>query len=92
MQIKKYKIGLGYFDNVYLRFTPGRLYFGTEGPMHYFSSQRVAEDWIDEIAKIHGTEWKSRMFVCEVVEYLMTDVDVCFVDGIFKGWKDCVYE
>lgn len=92
MEVKKYQINLGNFDGVYLRFEPGKLYFGDTGRMHYFASKRCAQGWIDSISKIYGSQWKSRMYVEEVTEYLMEYVDLCDIQDIFKGWEDCSYD
>lgn len=93
MEIKKYKIGLGNMDGVYLRCSDqGKLYFSDTGRMHYFAYRGVAENWINKISMKFGEKWKSRMHVYETIEYLMKDVDLCGIDGIFKGWEDCIYE
>lgn len=93
IEIKKYKIGLGNMDGVYLRYSDqGKLCFSDTGRMHYFAYCEMAEDWINEISIKFGEKWKSRMYVYETIEYLMTDIHLCDIDDIFKGWEDCVYE
>lgn len=88
-----YKIGLGNFDGVYLRYYDGKLEFSDDGGrVIYFVNSSDAESVINKLAKKFGEIWRTRMYVIDCFEHIYEDDNIKINnDSLFKYWDDYSY-